>query len=149
MGQLTMTREEREAFLAGVHVGVLAVAGDGDGAGAAPLVTPIWYSYEPGGDVVVSTGTAANKTELLRRAGRATFCVQTEAAPYQYVVVEGAVTVAEGVDPVWRRALARKYLGDELGDMYYESTKDHEASAVTIRLTPERWRTTDYNKQFG
>jgi PPOX class probable F420-dependent enzyme len=145
MGQLTMTREEREAFLAGVHIGVLAV----DGNGGAPLVAPIWYSYEPGGDVVISTDTTSSKSELLRRAGKATLCVQTESAPYQYVVVEGAVTLADGVDPAWRRNLARKYLGDELGDMYYESTKDHETTSVTVRLTPERWRTTDYNKQFA
>ena len=145
MGELTMSKQEREAFLAGVHVGVLAV----DGNGGAPLVTPIWYAYQPGGDVVITTSTTSNKTELLRRAGKASFCVQTETAPYVYVVVEGAVTIEDGVDPIWRRDLARKYLGDELGDMYHDSTTDHEATAVTIRLTPERWRTTDYNKQFA
>jgi nitroimidazol reductase NimA-like FMN-containing flavoprotein (pyridoxamine 5'-phosphate oxidase superfamily) len=42
---LTMTKEEREAFLAAVHVAVISVAEDGHG----PLMVPIWYSYEPGG----------------------------------------------------------------------------------------------------
>ena len=43
-----MTPEEREAFLAGVHVGVLRVsAGDDRG----PLATPLWYRYEPGRSV--------------------------------------------------------------------------------------------------
>jgi hypothetical protein len=41
---LTMTKEEREAFLADVHVAVISVAEDGHG----PLVIPIWSSYEPG-----------------------------------------------------------------------------------------------------
>jgi nitroimidazol reductase NimA-like FMN-containing flavoprotein (pyridoxamine 5'-phosphate oxidase superfamily) len=41
---LTMTNEEREAFLADVHVAVISVAEDGHG----PLVVPVWYSYEPG-----------------------------------------------------------------------------------------------------
>jgi PPOX class probable F420-dependent enzyme len=140
-----MTKQEREHFLSGTHIGVLAVDGNGD----APVVTPIWYSYEPGGDVVITTDTAAGKTDLLRRAGQASFCVQTEAAPYQYVVVEGTVTVTDGVDTEWRHQLARKYLGDELGDMYFDSTMEHEHTAVTVRLTPQKWHTVDYSKQFG
>ena len=101
MGALTMTKQEREAFLAGTHIGVLAVDGGADGA--APIITPIWYSYEPGGDVVFSTGAASDKTAALRRTGRASLCVQTETAPYQYVVVEGSATVTDGVDQDWRR----------------------------------------------
>jgi hypothetical protein len=75
--------------------------------------------------------------------------VQTETAPYQYVVVEGPVMVDDGVDSSWRRTLARHYLGDELGEMYTDATADHEATSVTVRLTPERWRTTDFSKQWG
>ena len=144
MGTLTMTKQEREQFLAGTHIGVLAVNGDD-----APVVTPIWYSYEPGGDIVVTTETSTRKTELLRRSGRATLCAQTEAPPYQYVVVEGDVAISDSVESAWRRDLARRYLGDELGDVYADSTMEHESSAVTVRLTPQKWRTVDYNKQFG
>ena len=144
MGLMTMTKEEREAFLAEARVGVLAVA-----SGGAPMLTPIWYSYEPGGDVVMTTDGTSAKTQLLRDAGTASICVQTEAAPYKYVVVEGPVTVDDGVDSAWRRAVAHHYLGAELGDMYADATIDHEASAVTVRLTPHRWRTTDFNKQWG
>ena len=144
MGALTMTKQEREDFLAGTHVGVLAVNGDGD----APVVAPIWYSYEPGGDVVMTTGTSSTKAAALRRAGRASFCVQTESAPYSYVVVEGPVAMTDGVDSEWRRGIAHKYLGDGIADTYIESTMEEEKTAVTVRLTPEKWRTTDYNKLF-
>ena len=41
-----MSQAEREEFLAGVHVGVLSV---GAGEGRAPITTPVWYSYQPGG----------------------------------------------------------------------------------------------------
>ena len=41
---LAMSRAEREAFLADVHVGLLGVAESGRG----PLVVPIWYAYENG-----------------------------------------------------------------------------------------------------
>jgi nitroimidazol reductase NimA-like FMN-containing flavoprotein (pyridoxamine 5'-phosphate oxidase superfamily) len=51
MADNRMTREERETFLANLHVGVLAIPSDG-----APLTAPIWYDYEPGGDIWVLTG---------------------------------------------------------------------------------------------
>jgi nitroimidazol reductase NimA-like FMN-containing flavoprotein (pyridoxamine 5'-phosphate oxidase superfamily) len=50
---LSMSRAEREEFLAGLHVGVLSVASP-DGRG--PLTAPVWYTYQPGGTVNVSTG---------------------------------------------------------------------------------------------
>jgi nitroimidazol reductase NimA-like FMN-containing flavoprotein (pyridoxamine 5'-phosphate oxidase superfamily) len=37
---LTMTRLEREAFLADVHVGMISIAEEG----RAPLTVPIWYA---------------------------------------------------------------------------------------------------------
>lgn len=144
MGVMSMTKDEREAFLAEARVGVLAVTSDG-----APLLTPIWYSYEPGGEVVVTTDGTAVKTALLRSAGTASVCVQTETAPYRYVVVEGSVTIDDGVDSKWRRDVSHHYLGDELGDMYADATADAETTAVTVRLKPERWRTTDFGKQWG
>jgi nitroimidazol reductase NimA-like FMN-containing flavoprotein (pyridoxamine 5'-phosphate oxidase superfamily) len=50
---VTMTRTEREQFLAGVHVGVLSVASV---EGGGPLAVPVCYSYQPGGTVDVITG---------------------------------------------------------------------------------------------
>jgi nitroimidazol reductase NimA-like FMN-containing flavoprotein (pyridoxamine 5'-phosphate oxidase superfamily) len=50
-----MSVAEREEFLAQVHVGVLAVPA----GGRAPLVMPVWYSYQPGGEVSVITGRDA------------------------------------------------------------------------------------------
>ena len=67
---LMITREEREAFLADVHVGVISVAEDGHG----PLTVPIWYSYEPGGEVRIITARRARKGQLLERAGRFSLC---------------------------------------------------------------------------
>ncbi len=144
MGQLTMTKAEREAFLADVRVGVLAVNGDG-----VPSLTPIWYSYEPGGDILITTAADSPKTALLRAAGAASLCVQTETAPYKYVVVQGPVAIEDGVDSAWRRSVAHRYLGAELGDMYADATMESEPGSCTVRLTPQRWHTTDYGKQFG
>ena len=140
---LTMTKEEREAFLADIHVAVISVAEDGHG----PLVVPIWYSYEPGGEVRITTGRASRKGKLLERAGRFSLCVQTETLPYKYVSVEGPIVAIEAADQDRDKLpLARLYLGTELGDRYIENTRGNVVGSVLVRMRPERWLTRDYAK---
>ncbi|MEP7214776.1 MAG: pyridoxamine 5'-phosphate oxidase family protein [Anaerolineaceae bacterium] len=135
---LAMTKDEREAFLAGVHVGVLSVTAPGRG----PLSAPVWYGYEPGGDVIILTGTNAPKTAMLREQGRATLVAQSEQAPYVYVTVEGPVTLepVAGDDSL---TMAVRYLGPEMGKRYAEGGSE---GSVKVRLTPLRWRSEDYRK---
>ena len=77
---LAMTKQEREDFLADLHVGIISIVEEGRG----PLAVPIWYSYAPDGEVRVVTGRTSRKTELIRRAGRFSLCAQTEKPPYKY-----------------------------------------------------------------
>ena len=133
-----MTEAEREAFVAGVHVAVLAV----DHPGHGPLALPIWYAWDDG-KAVMRIGSDSLKAKLLRAAGRATLTVQEEAPPYKYVSVEGPVAFGGADQPVL--PMATRYLGPELGAWYAEQSGDSDDSVV-IRLTPERWRTTDYSK---
>ena len=145
---LVMTRAEREAFLAGVHVGVVAIAEPG----RAPLSVPIWYGYEPGGELWIVTERGSRKGRLLERAGRLSLCVQTEEPPYRYVSVEGPITSIEPADVERHtRPLARRYLGRDLGDRYIEATGGaaSRAESVVVRMRPERWLSTDYAKQFA
>lgn len=135
-----MTKAEREAFLADVRVGVLAI----DEPGRGPLNLPIWYLYQDG-TVLLSMGGETLKARLLRAAGRATMTVQTETAPYQYVSVEGPVTL----EPKRHDSLelATRYLGPEFGQWYVENSPDTD-DVVTVVLTPEHWRTHDFAKML-
>jgi Pyridoxamine 5'-phosphate oxidase len=141
---LTMSREQRETFLAGLHVGVLAIPAE---AGRGPLTAPIWYGYEPGGEIWVITGATSRKGKLLRLGVRVSLVAQTETSPYQYVSVEGPVTALEPVrDPEPVRTLARRYLGVQGGDGYVAATwqgYDKDPN-VLVRIRPERWLTVDY-----
>jgi nitroimidazol reductase NimA-like FMN-containing flavoprotein (pyridoxamine 5'-phosphate oxidase superfamily) len=139
---LNMTRAEREAFLADLHVGIISIAHDGH----APLTVPIWYSYEPGGTVNVLTSPASLKGRLLDQAKQFSLCAQTETAPYKYATVEGLVTARDPATDDERRSMAHRYLGKELGDLYIASTADENADNVVYRMTPERWYTVDYTK---
>ena len=141
---LAMTVEERQDFLAQVHVAIMAVAGE---EGRAPLAVPIWYDYRPGGEVALITERDSRKTRLIRRAGRISLCVQGAGMPYQYASAEGPVTAIEDTVTVeQRRALASRYLGPEGADAYIESTPGSTERMVRILMRPEHWLTRDYTK---
>jgi PPOX class probable F420-dependent enzyme len=134
-----MTTDEREQFVADVHIGVLAVAHNT----GAPLAVPVWYRYQPGGVVEISTSASSVKVAALRAARQAALCVQREEPPYAYVTVAGPVTFGDLSDDV-RLDLAIRYLGEEMGRRYVKSSPDIDNVLVT--LTPQRWHTTDYAK---
>ena len=134
-----MTIEEREAFLAEAHLGVISVADD---AGRAPLAVPIWYVYQPGEDVGFITVRDSRKAELIRKAGRVSLCVQT--ADYRYVSVEGPVaSIQDSVTVDERRALACRYLGTQDADLYIEATAAETEKMSKFWMRPERWLATD------
>ncbi len=141
---IEMTVEERQEFLAEMHVGIISIA-DGE---RGPLTLPIWYDYEPGGDLWIITDETSRKAKLLSAAGRFSLCAQTEQAPYKYVSVEGPITSTRPADFEGDlRAMAHRYLGTELGDAYAEANSVQ--GQIVISMHPKRWRTTDYNKQYG
>lgn len=141
----TMTVEEREAFLADLHVGVMSIA-DTDGRG--PLQVPIGYDYRPGGDIRISTKVTSRKSQLARAAGRVSFLVQSEVFPYRYVCVEGPVVLDEPTDPEEHRARSIRYLGEEIGGRYADAVKPSLPQFVTFAIRPERWRTYDAGKSM-
>ncbi len=138
-----MSLEERQAFLAGVHVGVICI----DEAGRAPLAVPVWYAYEPGGDIQVLMQRDSRKMIGIEAAGRFSLCVQQEAPPYKYVTAEGPVTnvraydVADDLLP-----MAVRYLGEEGGQAYAAGAGDG-GNGVMVSMTPEHWLSTDYGKR--
>jgi hypothetical protein len=141
---IAMTVEEREAFLADLHVGVLSVW---DGS-RGPLTLPIWYAYQPGGELTVITSEDSRKAKLIDAAGRFSLCAQTEQPPYKYVSVEGPVTSTRPADfDRDLRPMAHRYLGTELGDAYTAASPVE--GQIVIAMKPARWLTVDYTKQYG
>jgi len=147
MADTRMSRTEREQFLAAVRVGVLSIA---DGS-RGPLTVPVWYGYEPGGEVWFVTDRDSLKGKRLLLVDRVSLCVQTETPPYQYVSIEGPIAGIERADlERHSRVLAHRYLGPEMGDRYLAGSgpEDRDGSIV-VRVRPERWLSVDYSKAFG
>ena len=134
-----MTQEEKEQFLADLHVGILGI----NRTDLGPLTVPIWYSYEPGGELQFITGRKSAKGQLLNVGVRVTLCVQTEDPPYKYVSVEGAIVSMSGEDGEIL-PMAKRYLGEKLGVAYAEQS--NEAESLDVRVLPDNWLAVDYSK---
>jgi len=147
MASTAMTKAEREAFLAAVRVGVLSIS---DGS-RGPLTVPVWYGYEPGGELWFVTDRDSRKGKLLLLVDRVSLCAQTEAPPYKYVSVEGPIAGIERADlERHRRPLAHRYLGRALGDQYIASdAAGGDDTSVLVRVRIDRWLSVDYAKAFG
>ena len=140
-----MTVEEREAFLAETRVGIISISEEGRG----PLTLPVWYNYQPGGEVCVWTGANTRKAKLLQKVTRISFCVQDPTPPmYKYVSIEGPFTI-EPVDLERDiHPMAIRYFGPEGGEAYFKDVSQGEnwKNDIWVRIKPERWLTVDYSK---
>ncbi|KUI37007.1 pyridoxamine 5'-phosphate oxidase [Mycobacterium sp. IS-1496] len=133
-----MSSDDREKFLADVHVGVIAV----ERPDRAPLAVPIWYDYRPGGEVLLWTESESLKHRLIRDAGRFAITVQDENPPYRYVTAEGDVTSIGPAEDADVRGLAVRYLGAEAGDTFTD--ENLTSTSIAIRMRPARWLSMDY-----
>jgi nitroimidazol reductase NimA-like FMN-containing flavoprotein (pyridoxamine 5'-phosphate oxidase superfamily) len=106
---------------------------------------PVWYCYEPGGDIWFETEPASRKGKLLRVGKRISLCVQAEQPPYCYVSVEGPIIeIAEDDRDLHEIPMAIRYLGEQGGRDYIASLPPTEWKRYIMR--PERWLTMDGSK---
>lgn len=136
-----MSSSERELFLSALHVGIISIPR----ATKGPLTVPIWYDYQPGGELWVITDADSIKGKLLTKASRISLCAQTETAPYQYVSVEGPFTTRPSTQEELL-AMAVRYLGEEQGKAYAENSAGGGEGSIVVAIAPETWFSVDYNK---
>jgi nitroimidazol reductase NimA-like FMN-containing flavoprotein (pyridoxamine 5'-phosphate oxidase superfamily) len=153
MGLPAMGEREREAFLAEPHVGVLSVASDDE---RPPLTVPVWYAYEPGGDLTFFTGTQGRKTRkarLIEQSGVVSFCVQEETFPYKSVTIEGRVIEANRTPSAEAvLAIVRRYLPEEHAQGFAAAELGRpaaESQFVLYTVRPERWLSVDFSGAGG
>ncbi|MGW0842658.1 pyridoxamine 5'-phosphate oxidase family protein [Streptomyces sp. NPDC002787] len=137
---MALSRKEREEFLAEAHVAALAVAA---GEGRAPLTVPIWYQYEPGGEVWVMTGLDTRKNRLIQAAGRFSLMVDRLEPTIRYVSVEGPVTGTTPATPDHLREISSRYLPAEKVDGYMDFASKNHGEQVVIHMRPEHWLSSD------
>ena len=134
-----MTEDEKEQFLAGVHVGVVGINNPGRG----PLTAPVWYWYQPGGELWFETQPSSRKGKLMQIGTRISLCAQDENPPYKYVSVEGPIVDIAVDDPdLHELPMAIRYLGEK-GGRDYVAGLPQEAEWKRYIMRPERWLSMD------
>lgn len=139
-----MTEQQREEFLADVHVGVLSVAG---GPGRPPTSVPTFYAYEPGGEITMFTGTqrrVPKRIERIKEAGVVSLVVQREAMPPAYVTVEAELVSVAPPTPEQMVTIARRYMPEEHAQAYVQGELGDPENIVTLfTFRPTRWFSSD------
>lgn len=116
MGREMTEQEVREFLLAKpARTGKLATVRE-DGR---PHVVPIWYDLD-GEELVFSTWHESVKAANLQANPQVALCVDEEAPPFSYVLVEGQATVEENPPDMlyWTTRIAGRYMGQELAESY-------------------------------
>lgn len=137
---MRMTMDEKQAFLSGLHVGVLGLNDPGRG----PLTVPVWYDYEIGGQLWFIIGAESRKGQLLKVGTRLSLAAQGEAPPYTYVSIEGPVASIAPTDITEMSDMAVRYLGEKHGALYVAGSNIE--GQIVVRVDIERWLGVDYGK---
>ena len=129
-----MNHEEIRAFLLErARTGKLAtVRADG-----RPHIAPIWFELD-GDDLIFTTWHESIKAKNLRRDGRVSLCVDDEAPPFAYAIIEGTATISEDLDElkVWATRIAARYMGAERAEAYGE--RNGVPGELLVRVTPSK-----------
>ena len=142
-----LTELEREAFLADPHIAVLSLPSDDD---RPPLAFPIWYGYQPGGEITYYTHRTepkSRKLRLLHQGTAVSLCVQREELPYKYVTVEGTVVaVNEAPTAEQQFAIVRRYLSSDDAQAYINGELASGVALVLFTIRPDRWAGFDFGE---
>lgn len=131
-----MSVAEREAFLRGARIGVLASLS----ASGGPLAIPIWYEWD-GTRARMFSSKDAPKVARLRRDGRVCLTVAEPAGvPEAWVAIEGLATIEEGTGFAVARRLAPRYYPAEQAERTLEAWGRVADDWVTIVVEPRRIR---------
>jgi hypothetical protein len=141
-----LSERECEEFLAEPRPATVSVEADD---GRPPLTVPVWFGYEPGGNLSFFTGTGgrpARKIDLIDRSGMVSMCVQYPEWPYKYVTVEGTVVGADR-PPSSEQMLAvvGRYMPEDAAQGFVaEELGRPDSHLVLYTVRPDRWISFDF-----
>jgi PPOX class probable F420-dependent enzyme len=129
-----MTDDERRQFLnAGTRTGKLAIVR----ADGRPHVSPIWFVLD-GDDLIFTTGDDSVKGRAIARDPRVALTVDREEPLYDFVIVEGTVTVSDDLDDLlyWATRIAARYMGADKADAY--GKRNAVPGELLVRISPTK-----------
>jgi PPOX class probable F420-dependent enzyme len=106
-------------------------------ADGRPHVAPIWFDMD-GDTIVFTTWHTTVKAANLRRDARVTLCVDDDAPPYAFVIVEGTAEITEDLDELrrWATSIAGRYMGQGQAEAF--GKRNGVPGELLVRVTPTR-----------
>ena len=125
--------ETRAFLLEGTRTAKLAIVR----ADGRPHVTPTWFTLD-GDALVLTTHRTSMKARAIGREPRVALCVDDQAPPYSYVMVEGTATLSDDLDELRRCATAvgGRYMGADRADEF--GARNAVPGELLVRITPTR-----------
>ncbi|HEU5032563.1 MAG TPA: PPOX class F420-dependent oxidoreductase [Spirillospora sp.] len=128
-----MTDSEWRAFvMEGTRTGKAGVTRK-DGT---PHVTPIWFVLD-GDDLLFTTYHESIKARVLARDPRLSVCVDDQAPPYSYVMIQAEARLTEDLDELrrWAAVIGGRYMGADRAEEFGERNAVPGEFLVRARIT--------------
>lgn len=104
-------------------------------ADGRPHLTPIWFDLD-GDELIFTSWHETVKVANLRRDPRIAICIDDEAPPFSYVIIEGTATIS--ADPAelrhWATRLGGRYMGPDQAEALGQ--RNSVPGELLIRVTP-------------
>jgi len=102
-----------------------------------PYVAPVWFGLD-GDDLVFTTWHETVKAANTRRDGGVSLCVDEEALPFAFVLVDGVAEVEDSAEGLlyWARRVASRYMGTDRAEEY--GRRNSVPGELLIRVTPTK-----------
>jgi PPOX class probable F420-dependent enzyme len=127
------THEWRSFLMEGTRTAKLA----GIQADGRPHVTPIWCALD-GDDLVFTTHESSLKARAIRRDPRVSLCVDDQAPPYSFVMVEGTARLSDDLGELrhWATMIGGRYMGTDRAGEY--GARNGVPGELLVRVTPTK-----------
>src|SRR5436190_5338777 len=129
----TLTPEQRAFLMEQVRTAKLAtVRKDG-----RPHVVPVWFDMD-GDTLIFTTGQTTVKAANIRRDPRVCLCVDDEAPPFAFILIEGTANMMADSDArlYWATRNGGRYMGAELAETY--GKRNSVEGELLVRVTPTK-----------
>jgi PPOX class probable F420-dependent enzyme len=106
-------------------------------ADGRPHVAPVWFALD-GDDLVFTTWHTTVKAANLRRDPRVSLCIDDEAPPFAFVIVEGTASLSEDLDELrlWATQIAGRYMGQDQAEAFGQ--RNGVPGEILVRVRPNR-----------
>lgn len=106
-------------------------------ADGRPHIAPVWFDLD-GELLVFTTWHTTVKAANLRRDGRVSLCVDDEAPPFAFVIVEGVATLSDDLAELrhWATRIAGRYMGAARAEAFGQ--RNGVLGELLVRVQPTR-----------